>query len=104
MQAIIDQVNNNSLDRQTAASQIDAILTPSEAQAVLAQGTRMRDAMRQIFAQNAQQGGQSGPGGFGQNGPNGQRDGGNQNRRTPDAGRTLLMLGRIRQGPQQRPN
>lgn len=104
VQAIVDQVNSGSLDRQAAAQQIDAILTPSESQAVLAQGTKMRDAMRAMFQQQMQNGGQppmqngqppmqngqppqgGGPGGW-------HRDGSRPGQmRTPDAGRMLIML------------
>ena len=97
VQAILDQVNAGSLDRRAAATQIDAILSPGESQAVLNEQKKMRDAMRAYFAQNPPPGGtgqraeRGGPGGPG----NGQRT------HTPDAGRTLVMLGTNR--PQRPP-
>lgn len=75
VQAIIAQVQNGSLDPRTASSQIDAILTPDESKAVLGEAQKARAAMEQAFAAN---------GGGPPHRPN--------NRRTPDAGRALLML------------
>lgn len=86
VQNIIVQFNSGSLDRQTATQQIDAVLSPAESQAVLAQGARMRDAMRTAFSQ----------GGFGGSMPQGgrHREGGfGGSRAQPDAGRALLRLG-----------
>ncbi|HET7814674.1 MAG TPA: hypothetical protein VFL13_09915 [Candidatus Baltobacteraceae bacterium] len=102
--AIISQFNAGTLDRRDAVTQIDAILSPSESQAVLAEGKKMRESMRAIFQANAPAGGNNGgermgpPGGgqFGaRNGQQGQHHG-------PDAGRTLLMLGANR--PQRPPS
>ncbi len=93
VQSIIDQFNSGSLDRDTAASQIDGVLTPSESQAVLAQQTKMRDALRAAFAQSGQSG-STGQGGWHR--PGGARG----THRPPDAGRTLLMLGANNQGNQ----
>ena len=89
VQAIIDQVNAGTLDRRDAGTQIDAILSPNEKTAILAEGKKMRDAMHQFFAQNPPPGGGMGPGPNGP--PNGQF--GNRAHRTPSAGRMLLMLG-----------
>jgi hypothetical protein len=95
VQAIIAQVQDGSLDPRDASTQIDAILSPAESQAVLGEGQKLRDTMRQVFAA---QGGPS----FG----GGQRPGGDNARRgmnrKPDAGRILIMLSREpgeRQGP-----
>ena len=107
VQAVVDKFNGGTIaDPRDAASQIDAILTPDEAKAVLARRQAMRDAMRAAFAQNGGAGGPVGqngaagqaPGGQGRNGqvssaqgPNGQagsmehHDGGQA-----DAGRFLL--------------
>src|SRR5947209_10164820 len=47
VQAIIDQVNNGQLtDLRAAAQQIDAAITPAEAQAVLAERSKMMQAFR----------------------------------------------------------
>ena len=88
VQSIVDQVNAGTLDRRDAATQIDAILSPDEKTAVLAEGKKMREAMRTYFAQNPPPGGTMGAG---PNGPGGQNA--NRPHRTPSAGRTLLMLG-----------
>lgn len=105
--AIISQVNAGTLDRRDAVTQIDAILSPSEAQAVLAENKKMRDSMRTIFQQNMQSNGSnnggermgpSGGGQFGARNGNGQQG----QRRGPDAGRDLLMLGANR--PQRPPS
>jgi hypothetical protein len=88
VQAIIDRVQSGSLDPRDAGSQIDAILTPAESQAVLGEAQKLRDAMRQLFAAQ-------GGGGF-----SGQRPGGEAGahrggmNRKPDAGRFLLMVSR----------
>lgn len=87
VQKTIDQFNAGSIDRDTAASQIDAVLTPGESQAVLAAQSKMRDAMRAAFAQS-ENGQQSPHGGWGHRGG---MMGGHHRQR--DAGRTLLMLG-----------
>ncbi len=108
VQAIINQVNSGSLDRQAAAQQIDEVLSPSESQAILAQGSKMRDAMRTMYQQRFQQNGAEsqsagaqGWHGGGQRGPGGPGGSGMQ-RRAPDAGRMLLMLGANRPQPQPR--
>lgn len=72
VQAIFAQVQSGSLDRRDAATQIDGILTPSESQAVLAEGQKMRDDMHKAMAANAQ--------------------GQHRMNRKPDAGRILMML------------
>ncbi len=71
VQAILAQVQSGSLDPRDASTQIDAILTPSESQAVLTQAQKMHDAMRAQMAN-------AGP-------PH------HMNRK-PDAGRFLMML------------
>ncbi len=99
VQNIINQVNAGTLDRRSAAQQIDAVLSPTESQAVLNEGQKMRTAMRTYIQQHPPQtDGQAGP-------PRafGNRDGNAQHaRRTPDAGRVLLMLGANR--PQRPPS
>ena len=80
VQAILAQVQSGSLEPQDAASQIDAVLSPSESQAVLGEAQKMRDAMQKAF-------GNDGP-------PRGMMN------RKPDAGRVLLMLSRSRRPPQ----
>ncbi|MFN2449770.1 MAG: hypothetical protein ABR508_08255 [Candidatus Baltobacteraceae bacterium] len=100
VQAIINQVNAGTLDRRGAASQIDAFLSPSESQAILAEGKKMHDAMRQYFAQNPPRGGErmGGPGARGRRGTQAQHE------RTPDAGRMVVMLGaNRRQRPPSQP-
>ena len=80
VQAIITQVQNGTLSREDAQTQIDAILSPQESQTVLAQGQKLRDAMRAAMAARNEQR------------PNGQQDPNGMQRRGPDAGRMLLML------------
>lgn len=46
VQAILQKVQNGSLDPRAAGTQIDAILSPTEKQAVLAEVEKMRHAMR----------------------------------------------------------
>lgn len=92
--AILSQVNAGTLDRRTAAQQIDQLLSPNESQAILTQGKSMREAMRKVFEANAPQDGAQQPmgpppGAQGQPGPNGEQ----HVRRAPDAGRMLIMLG-----------
>lgn len=72
VQAILAQVQNGSLDPRDAGTQIDAILSPGESQAVLGEAKKMHDAIHKAV-QNA------GP-------PRGHMN------RKPDAGRFLLML------------
>ncbi len=79
VQAIATQVENGSLSREDASSQIDGILTPQEQQAVLAQMQKMRDAMHAAMAAHNNADGSGG------------HPGGPQHRK-PDAGRFLLML------------
>lgn len=71
MQAILAQVQSGSLDPRDATSQIDAILTPAESQAVLAQAQQLHEAMKKAIA--------SAPPPHPMN-------------RKPDAGRFLLMV------------
>src|SRR5579884_191459 len=50
VQSIVDRVNAGTLtDLRAAAQQIDAILTPDEAKAVLAEHRKLHDAMRARF-------------------------------------------------------
>ncbi len=81
IQAISAQVQDGSLDRRAASAQIDAMLSPSETQAVLGEAQKLRDALQKTFA------------GEGPSQP--------MNRK-PDAGRFLLMVSgqpRPPQGP-----
>jgi Spy/CpxP family protein refolding chaperone len=94
VQAIFAQEQSGQLDPRDAATQIDAILTPDEAQKVLGEQQKMRDAIRTQMQANG------GDGGFGGNGGShmgGSRMGG---QRKPDAGRFLSMLARP---PRQEP-
>jgi len=83
VQAVITQFDSGSVSMTDAVTQIDAILTPDESKAVIAQSQSMRDAMRKIF--------ESANGGSPPPGPPGGRQG--PPRRAPDAGRILLQLG-----------
>ena len=87
VQAIITQFDNGSVAIADAVTQIDAILTPDEAAAVIAQGQAMRDAVRKALA-DANGGASPPPPGQGR--PPGAGGGGQ--RRPPDAGRILLQL------------
>ncbi len=50
VQSIVDRVNAGSVsDLRAAAQQIDAVLTPDEAKAVLSERDKLRDAMRARF-------------------------------------------------------
>jgi len=73
--AIVASFNNGSLAAPAAATQIDAVLSPGETSAVLAQQQKMRDALRA-----ARPVGGNRPSGF------------SGRRRTPDAGRFLLQI------------
>jgi len=78
VQAIVDQFNSgSSTDLVTPPKAIDAILSPGEVTAVLAQETKMRDAMRALNAN-------------GQAGAAGPARGNSTRKRTPDAGRFLF--------------
>jgi hypothetical protein len=103
VQAIVSQVQSGTLSRQDGSSQIDALLSPQESQAVLAAGQKMRNTMRSAFEANHPNepapNGSAPPNANGSNstytGPsggeqNGGRPGGGM--RQPDAGRLLLML------------
>lgn len=90
VQAILAQVAAGSLDRRAASGQIDALLAPDEAKAVLAAEAKSRAAMRAAFA------GQAGPpppppGGPGGPPPGGGPPGGGRFG-PPSAGRFLLMV------------
>lgn len=85
VQAIVAQYNSGSIQRDDAVKQIDAVLTPDETKAVLGEQQKMRDAMRQAFANNG-----GGNGGFGGEHRAPGSNGGQ--RRAADAGRFLLML------------
>ena len=50
VQAILAQVQSGSLDPRDASTQIDALLSASEQQAVLAQAQKMHDAMKKAIA------------------------------------------------------
>jgi hypothetical protein len=99
VQAIINQVNNGQVtDLRAAAQQIDAAITPAEAQAVLAERTKMM----QTFRANHPQGGPNGGPGAAPNGgpgagPNGAPGANGEHRgfggRAQTAGRFLLQLG-----------
>jgi hypothetical protein len=120
VQSIADQVNAGTLaDLHAAAQQIDALLTPDEAKAVLVERDKMRAAMRARFGPDAPGGpppaGESGgppppavpvgappnagpgapPPGTPQGGPpssEGRREGGRSGWRPDDAGGFLLQL------------
>ncbi len=92
VQAIIDQVNNGQLtDLRSAASQIDAILSPAETTAVLGERTKMMQTIRANMPARPEGAGPGGPGpnGGSPNGApaNGAHRGGNH------VGRFLLQLG-----------
>ncbi len=89
VQSIVDGINNGTqTDLRAAATQIDAVLSPDEQKAVLAERDKMMTAIRANMPQGGPNG--AGPGGPGR-GPDGQ---GNPNgtRRANDAGRFLLQL------------
>ncbi|HEY8322303.1 MAG TPA: hypothetical protein VIG46_11005 [Candidatus Baltobacteraceae bacterium] len=79
VQTVVNGFNAGTLDIPTASQQIDAILTPAETTAVLAQSQKLRDAMKAAFAANGGGQGGAGRGGMGAG-------------RTQDAGRFLLSL------------
>jgi hypothetical protein len=83
VQAVITQFNNGSVSIPDAVTQIDAVLTPDEAKAVIAAGQTMRDGMRAMYA--AANNGASPP-----PRPAGPPGGGPP--RAPDAGRILLQV------------
>ena len=80
VQAIVDDFNSGKVNMPTAASQIEALLTPDEASAILAQEQTMRDARRQAF---------SAAGSGRMSGAHGNRTG---QERKPDAGQFLLSV------------
>lgn len=84
VQAVVTQFDNRSVAIADAVTQIDAVLTPDEAAAVIAQGQTMRDAVRKVLADA--NGGASPPPG------QGRPPGAGGQRRPPDAGRILLQL------------
>lgn len=86
VQAIITSFNNGGMTIPDAVKQIDAILTPAEAKAVLDQGQKLREAMRAAFM--AANGGNAPP--RRPDAPQGQGQGGP--RPPPDAGRVLLQI------------
>jgi hypothetical protein len=100
VQAIVAQVAAGTLDRRAAAGQIDALLSPDEAKAVLAADAKSRAAIRAAFGGNGGPppppgagpppgpGGPPPPGGGapGAGPPGGGRFG------PPSAGRFLLMI------------
>jgi hypothetical protein len=103
VQAITDKVAAGTLDRRAAADQIDAILTPEEKTAVIAVEQNVRAQFRAAMGApaGAPSPGAAPPGGGppvagpppGAGGPPGGGPPG-AGRRTPDAGRFLVMLSR----------
>jgi hypothetical protein len=77
--ATAKQFDDGAISIPEAANMIDANLTPQETSAVLAQQTKMRAAMREVFSQD----GASGVAGRGR---------GQAGSRAPDAGRFLLQV------------
>ena len=96
VQAVVDKFDAGTLaDPRDAATQIDAILTPDETKAVLAQRQSMRDAMRAAFARSGNAGGPGVPGAPGASGGQYGRGQGDSPRRAggqADAGRFLLTV------------
>jgi len=97
VQSIIDQVNNGQqTDLKAAVQQIDAVLTPGETKAVLAERDKLNATMRANMPPRPDGAGPNGSpmNGAGPNGapPNGPR-GGFGGRGSNDAGRFLLSLG-----------
>jgi hypothetical protein len=80
VQSVVDafDADGSTMTASDASAQIDALLTPQESSAVLAEQQKMRDAMRAAMA-GAPQGGHRGFGGGGR-------------RNAPDAGRFLLQV------------
>src|SRR5580704_6981918 len=101
VQMIVDAFDNGKVDMLAGAQQIDAVLTPAEAQAVLAEQKKMRDAIRAAREQNGDANGGGGGGG----GMNGGGGGGGYGRRAPDAGRFLITVSaspdKVREAAQQ---
>jgi Skp family chaperone for outer membrane proteins len=81
VQAIVDafDADGATIAIADATKQIDAVLTPQEATAVLAAQQKMRDQMRAAMAANGDSGEHHGGRGFG-------------GRHAPDAGRFLLQV------------
>ena len=111
VQAIADQAAARTLDRQAAAGQIDALLTPAEKTAVLAVEQKLRSDMRASMGAYGPPPGGPPPGAGPPPGgppPGGPPPGGGppgmMRDRTPDAGRFLMMIARpVRfQGPEPR--
>jgi len=95
VQSIIDQVNNGQLtDIRAAVQQIDAILTPAEKTAVLAERSKMMSTMRANMPARTENGPPTAPGPNG-GGPSGGAPTahGGFGRGGNDAGRFLLQLG-----------
>ncbi|HEV2262699.1 MAG TPA: hypothetical protein VGR69_10475 [Candidatus Rubrimentiphilum sp.] len=89
VQAIITSFNNGGVTIPDAVKQIDAILTPAEAAAILDQGQKAREAMRAAFMAAAAASGATPP----PRRPDaGQGQGENAPRRPPDAGRVMLSI------------
>jgi len=87
VQAVVTTFDAGSVSIADAATQIDAILTPDEAKAVLAAGQTMRDGMRKMY-EDANGGASPPP----RQGPPPGAGAGQGQRRAPDAGRILLQL------------
>ena len=94
VQMIVDAFDNGKVDILAGAQQIDAVLTPAEAQSVLAEQKKMRDAIRAAREQNGDANG-GGNGGAG----------GGYGRHAPDAGRFLITVSgspdKVREAMQQ---
>jgi hypothetical protein len=96
VQAVIDQINGGQLtDVRAAAQQIDAMLTPAEAKAVLAERDKMMQSIQANMPARPDGASPNGPGAMaaGPNGaaPKGPHDG--MGRGGNDAGRFLISLG-----------
>jgi hypothetical protein len=104
VQMIVDAFDNGKVDILAGAQQIDAVLSPAEAQAVLAEQKKMRDSIRAAREQNGDSSG-GGNGGGGGGGMNGGGGGGGYGRRAPDAGRFMITVSgspdKVREAMQQ---
>jgi hypothetical protein len=87
VQAMLAQVTAGTLDRRTAAQQIDALLTPAESTGVLAAAEKARSSMRAAMTGMAPP-----PPGAAAPPPGGLPPGGRGMFGPPSAGRALVML------------
>lgn len=83
VQAILTQVQDGTLDPRAAGAQIDALLTPGEAKAVLAEASKLHASMQKAMA--------------------GMPPPPHPMNRKPDAGRFLIMISRPPMPPRDRP-